>query len=117
MPLDADFHAMLETTFSLERYTGQDTFGNNTYGSSEDIQGIQQSSNEVFAPGPVEGRAIGQPYTEVELLTDFYGIKVRDKITPPDLGIPVYVTKVTTHQDETGEDLYQELTASTTERA
>lgn len=114
--LPADFAEMLTTNFGWSPYTGQDTFGNNTYGSTVSINGIQQSNKEVFAPQPVEGRAVAQPYTEVGLLTDAFGVNVRDKITTPD-GLTVYVTEVTTHQDEFGTDLYHEMTATTTERA
>lgn len=112
MPLDPGFLSLLSQTATLNRAGAADQWGNETYGASETIKCFLDGLLRTLPSNEDQEQAPSSPEATGKVITDAVGIAVRDKIT---FGSTVtHVQEASTFRDETGIDLYQELTVSTT---
>jgi hypothetical protein len=117
MGLDRAFLALLQGRFTLVPLGSEDEWGNTVYGAPiPDRAAYIGSVEEVFGTDANQNRQEDVRVFRVPLTTDFYGIKVRDKILLDGDPRDFYVVDVRTNHDEYGADYYQNVTAETTER-
>lgn len=111
MGLDTDLLDLLSHTATLNRFTGQDQWGNNTYAANLPIKAFTTSQTDDFPAPDTQNRQRSKTRT-FALITDALDIKVGDKITVfADTGT---VTNAVTYRDET-QSLMQEITITTQE--
>lgn len=115
MPLSADFLTMLTTTLVMNRNTGSDQWGNETWGNMEDIVCYILPVTQAFGGQDGHNKKDGIRVKQSQIITDAYGIKVKDRIKLP-TGEYAYVTEAETFEDQFGEDLFQQVTVETTQK-
>lgn len=116
MGLSQDFLAMLEARVTVEWFTGQDKWGNDTYSAPvEGVRAYVEPSSTSFGTDDGLGKQDGRTVTQQRLMTDALGIAPKDKVTLED-GRVLHVTDVETAKDEFGDDLYQMITGTTAQR-
>jgi hypothetical protein len=118
MPLDRSFLSLLSQTALLQRHTGTDQWGNESYGPSETIKCFY--SEESTGLSGVEDDTSGQTEPRVtaegEIITDAIGMRPGDRLVPPhSASDPTstdyrFAVRVTTNLDESGVPLYQTST-------
>lgn len=114
MPLPASFLKLLKGRPQWERYTGDDSWGNNVYASPETIEAFVGTTQ--VASGAQDGQGVQEQeevYT-VDLITDYKGIKVKDRMTID--ARPMYVESAEVVHDAFGAPLYQNVTLTTRKR-
>lgn len=113
--LDAGFLSMMQAPVVLERATGTDTWGNETYGAGSTEQAFIDAATKSLGAVARDSQAEHQPDdSENDLYMDWLDIKPKDRIVYD--GIPHYVTQVNNLKGEFGENLMQTVTVSTTKR-
>ena len=114
MPLDQGFLDMLQGVVSLERKTGADQWGNDTYAAPTVERAYIDPSTVTFGGERSSDRQESTPTASTSLIMDGIGVEPGDKITFD--SIPRWVEQVETTKDEFGVDLYQTITVTTTKR-
>lgn len=114
MGLDQAFLSLLNAVVTVTPFTGEDGFGNTTFGPPRQEKAYIEPITASF------GRAKGakqetRTVNATRLIMDFTGVKPGDKITLPG-GTITFVTEVVTDKNEVGADLYQTVSVSGTER-
>jgi hypothetical protein len=105
---------MLDAPVLLERHTGQDQYGNDTYATATTESSFIDAGSTGFPTDTSGSRTEKTPATTTTLMMDGIGVKPRDKITYD--GVAHYVTEAVTNKDGSGADLYQDITVTTTKR-
>jgi hypothetical protein len=114
MGLDRSFLAMLNMPVVITPFLNEDAFGNTVYGAPFNTSVALDPKASAFGTENNE-RQEGTTVNSTSFISDALGIKLRDRVTLPD-GTLVYVTAAETAYDEDGSDLYQTITAESTER-
>lgn len=114
MGLDSSFLSMLEASVSLERKTGADQWGNDTYAAATTERAFVDTASVRFGGDAGSDRTEAANYAETDLIMDGIGVEPGDRITYD--STPHWVTSVATTKDEDGTELFQTVTVSTTKR-
>lgn len=115
MGLSADFLAMLQARPSWERYTGDDQFGNNLYAPPVVIEAFVGSLSQRAGGQDGQGTQDPEQVGDLDLITDYRGIGVKDRLTLQD-GPVVHVVSTEVVHDALGAPLFQNVTATSTPR-
>lgn len=111
MGLDADFLELLTHTVTWKAYTGEDQWGNNTYGADASVKCYITEVNRDFAPNDTQSRQRVGPTTGWRLITDYYGIAVGDRMIID--GVNGTVTGAQTLKEEDQSNLFQQVDVET----
>lgn len=114
MGLDADFLELLTVTVVLNRFTGEDSFGNQIYAVVENIQCVIDPSFQSYGQDSSQDQQYANPFYRSSIITDALGLKVRDKIAFQ--GITYYLITAETTTDEFGVPLFQKSDLESVER-
>lgn len=109
-----DFYEMLTHTAVLERNTGPDQWGNETYAAPEQIKCFILDQGLSFGTDDGQDKQDQKQVGDIEILTDGVGINLTDKITFDTTTI--VVTRVSTPKDENGYDVIHTVTGTTAKR-
>lgn len=115
MGLDRSFLSLLTASVGLERFLGEDQWGNSSYAALVTAQTFIDPVTRTFGSQDGQDKQDAVTVDATRLTTDALGIKPRDRITLPG-GMVVFVTDVATNRDEKGAELYQEVTAQSSQR-
>ena len=111
MGLDRDFLTMLEGRMVVERFTGEDEWGNDTYDvPMTDVPTYIETTILTQGAQDGQGKQDTRIITTDTMMTDAIGLKPKDRFTLPGPRV-VYASEVQTAKDEYGQDLYQTTTA------
>ena len=115
MGLDPSFLSLLNVPVIVSPFLGEDTWGNTTYGAPFNTKMYQDPETETFGVDEGNNRQQNVRVVRSNFIADSLGIKLRDRLTLADATL-LYVVEVATNKDEVGGDLFQNITAETTER-
>lgn len=107
MGLDADFLALLTGTVVLKRDTGEDTWGNETFGAPETLKAFVSDEEATYGSADEGGEQEKEVVKTASVLLDAVGAKIGDHLVHNN--VEYTVTGVTTYRDEFGADLYQSV--------
>lgn len=108
MGLDAGFLAMLEATVVVERKTGRDKWGNETYDAPTTERTFIGPITTNYGDGEMGKQQEKKSVRSTELIMDSVGVTLESRLTFG--GGTWYVSQVETVNDELGNDLYQNVT-------
>lgn len=84
-----------------EKYTTDDTWGNNGYLDPVPVAAFVDSASKHFSTGSFQGQQTLPTDTTVQIITDFLGVGVGDRFTLEGVGV-MYVQSVDTVRDKKG---------------
>lgn len=112
MTIDPEFYDLMPSTITIQRWTGEDSFGNNTYGTGEVIEHvrIEMDQRQMATTLKWQGTAMASTRQLATVIMDYidppYG--AGDLVTLPN-GNAVRIFNAEVHYDERG-PYYQQLT-------
>lgn len=112
MTIDPAFLELMSATVVMNRLTGEDSFGNNTYDDDETVMARVETLSATLKVGASRvGTTVGDPGRSVTLLMDYTepAFTQGDKATISDTGVVYRVVAVNVEWDERG-PYYQALT-------
>lgn len=115
MGLSNDYLSLLKARPQWEALTGEDSWGNNTYAAPVTMFAYEDTSTESAGATDDQGAQDAVSVTECQIVSDYYGVHVRDRITLT-TGEVMYVTAVETGKGEKGEALFHTITARSAQR-
>lgn len=104
MTIDPEFFELMPSTITVERYSGEDAYGNNTYLAPEFHRCRIDNYNLASGGGAVRSGTVITPVRVVTtIITDYTEppFTVRDRITLPDGRSPT-ITSAVVEYDEVG---------------
>lgn len=101
--MEQELYELLASQVTFNRYTSEDTYGNNTYGSNEVASCRIDSVDNRFGMATSQDQQPSATVQEYTLITDITPtlFAVRDKATLPD-GAITFVRNVRVEYDEVG---------------
>lgn len=102
--MDPEFYELMPNTIAVKRYTGEDSFGNNTYGTSANfLCRIDDHQRQLGGGASRSGTMVQASSLTTTIYTDYTTppFTVRDHITLPDGSTPS-ITNVQVEYDEVG---------------
>lgn len=116
MTIDPEFFELMPVVLSISEYTGQDAFGNNTYGAPTTHRARVESLNATMLVTTADGgTALARPGESTTLIIDYVEPQIVEgsKVEFDEGGRTrtLRVTSQIVHYDENG-PYYQELTCA-----